>query len=72
MTEERKKEKLTTYRPVGYAAGKNGLTFHFESGTCLNYPFCELFLSVGNLKVKTEEIFQAKIQAEFLSIESPP
>ena len=48
---------------------KNGLRFHFDSETCLNYPFFEHFLSGGSIifewrefRAKTEVVFQAKIQ----------
>ena len=33
---------------------KNGLRFHFDSKTCLNYPFLNIFLVWGNLKPKLE------------------
>ena len=38
---------------VGLSFGlKNGLRFHFDSKTCLNYPFSNIFFSVGNLEPK--------------------
>ena len=43
------------------------MRFRFDSETCLNNPFLERFLSVGNLKPKLKWF-----QANIFSIESPP
>ena len=43
---------------------KNGLRFHFDYKTCLNYPIFEHFISVGNLK--------PKLKPKFFSIELGP
>ena len=45
---------------IGLSFGlKNGSRFNFHSETCLNCPFLEHFLSVGNLKPKTQVTVQA-------------
>ena len=44
---------------------KNGLRFRFDSETCLNYPFLEHFLSVGNLKPKLKWFLKPKLKPIF-------
>ena len=44
---------------------KNGLRFNFDSETCLNYPFLNVFYSVGNLKPKLKLFFKPKLKPTF-------
>ena len=56
---------------------KKGLRFHFDSDTCLNYPFLNIFLSVGNLKSKLKWFFKPKLKPIFFYwigslVDAPP
>ena len=50
---------------------KNGLRFHFDSETCLNYQFLNIFLLEG-ISSQNSSHFEAETQAKIVSIELPP
>ena len=48
-------------KKIGLSFGlKNRLRFHFDSETCLNYLFLNVFLSVGESEAKTQVIFSSQ------------
>ena len=49
----------------------NGLRFHFDSVTCLNYPFLK-FSYCSESEAKTQVVFQAKTQAKIFLLKWAP